>query len=542
MFNTFKYLILPFFFFSLQATSAQDVDSTVQYWTEEELQRQKSLIDASREKLIGNTDKALKIYKKLVEEKRSLPHVWYEIARLEFAKENNLEALDAIDKAIDMEPDNIWYLLFKVELYEKQNEYLSAANTLASFVKGQNNSPDLLKKLAYLYVEARDYNSALSIYRQIESKVGIHEEVSRKIYNIYLLVGKQQEAIEELRSYLKHYPEHVEVLELLAENYLHTGQENKAKKIYHKILRIEPDNNKAKLALVDQNDAQLSTLLQNSDIDPDTKIKGLIPLLQKLANEYDEGLADDLTRLSEVLLKEHPNEAKAHAIRADVYYYSGAYFDAVREYQKTLELNKSVYEVWEQYFLSLSKLNQWQRIHEEVEQALNFFPNKAGLYFWSALSAYYLGRFDEIKPNITQAKIIGRKDQSLLQNILVLEAAIALRNAPQSSHSVIEQLTVDGLNKLVEYLLLFDQNSKVAKELKAKISGYALALLHYYEQNDASAVEVLNALIARNKILEPKIKELYVTVFQRIDSTADRVRTYQEQLKAMQYKKLLGRS
>lgn len=86
---------------------------------EAEVKRQSQFLNAERERLLGRWDKALEAYKEIVFEYPDNDAAWYGLARTWSAKDDVVNAANAIAQAVKLSPENQWYILYQADLYEK---------------------------------------------------------------------------------------------------------------------------------------------------------------------------------------------------------------------------------------------------------------------------------------------------------------------------------------------------------------------------------------------------------------------------------------
>ncbi len=66
--------------------------------------------------------------------------------------------------------------------------------------------------------------------------------------------------------------------------------------------------------------------------------------------------------MAEILTKTHPGEAKAWAIKADLYFLDNQTDKALESYLKSLDLNKSVFTVWQQVMVIYNTKKDWLKL------------------------------------------------------------------------------------------------------------------------------------------------------------------------------------
>ncbi|MEZ4981643.1 MAG: hypothetical protein R2769_08670 [Saprospiraceae bacterium] len=86
-----------------------------------------------------------------------------------------------------------------------------------------------------------------------------------------------------------------------------------------------------------------------------------------VANTGNKALATGLLELTQDLETAHPDEPKVYAIAGDLYFYTKDYENAKRKYAKALELDKSIYLVWEQYLISLEELEDYEMLAQGLQ-------------------------------------------------------------------------------------------------------------------------------------------------------------------------------
>lgn len=104
------------------------------------------------------------------------------------------------------------------------------------------------------------YNLAMMLFKNrkfkrsakaLEKSIELEETPSRLIAlaRVYRVMGHFQDQIKILERVLELEPESVSVMQLLAEAYLHEGEDKKAQTTFRRILKIEPTNLRARQAL-----------------------------------------------------------------------------------------------------------------------------------------------------------------------------------------------------------------------------------------------------------------------------------------------------
>lgn len=385
------------------------------YIRESDIRLQSEFIDANREKILGNYDKAVNGYKAILKKNREKPAVHYELSRV-LAKLDRLdEAQKSIQNAIDIDADNIWYQFFQAELYEKNSDDRRAAAVYAGLVKRYPDNSEYYYKQAFYLVRARDMQDAIGVYDDLEKQMGITEEIIRRKHTLYMGAGDMKKAAKEMQRLVDAFPKNLDYLHLLAGFYEQTSQKDKATNTYKRILELDAQDAKALLALQDSKsggNSALQSIFQQADVAIDLKMRELMPYISEVANGDRSNLETSLP-LAKTLTEVHPEEAKAFAAYGDLLYHSGNLSAAQQQYERTLELNETVYAVWEQLMYVHWEQEQYAELAKVSEDAMDIFPNQARVYYMSAVAKNNQSKYSAALDMLEEAQLMVGKDMPL---------------------------------------------------------------------------------------------------------------------------------
>ncbi|MEM8908017.1 MAG: tetratricopeptide repeat protein [Bacteroidota bacterium] len=390
--------------------------------SEEEAQTQKVFIEANREKILGNFENAAFLYKEVLKRDKTNHAAAYELARVYDVLDKSDKAIGSIKMAVAWDKENPWYKMFLADLYEKKGKDKDAAKLYESLVKAEPNNEFYYSKWAFYLVKAQEPEKAIKVYDLLEEKVGVSEDISRRKHSLYLGMGKQKKAIQEYQKLVNAFPYNTYVHHLLADFYRQVGQLDKAQVTYEKILSIDANDAQATLALADAlkatgDDAtylnSLQPIFQKEEIDIDAKVKELIPYIRKIADTGDQNLAMVALQLSDILEVKHPDEAKAYSVSGDLLYHSGRNKEALEKYLKAIELDQTVFAIYEQIMYIYLELQDYPALQNIAEQAMDLFPNQSKAYYFSGIALSQQQKSKAAVSAFQQALIMSRKDPRL---------------------------------------------------------------------------------------------------------------------------------
>jgi predicted Zn-dependent protease len=429
------------------------------------IQRQTRFIEAKQTALLGKTDKAIALFTALSEEAPEMDAAQFELGRLQFAAEETDAAIDHLVKAYALRPNEV-YAAFLADLYEASGRYREGAELYARLIKQRPEEVDNYLRRAEFLTRAQDVKGAIATYNDLEDRIGINVDVARHKHLLYLGSGDNKRAEKELTALVESAPINLQYHHMLAGFYVSQGDQSAARQTYREILRWQPDDVRAQLALQDSSpgkssasDAEIMAMLGNTDINLDLKIGKLLPLVNQLALTNDPALGQSATLLAAELRRVHPDEAKAAALQGDVFFHAGQLAEAATAYKATLELDDTVYPVWEQLLGILYLDNQTTELHKYAEAALDVYPNRPAVYIHYALAEALRTNFKEATSLLQEAQLMTSGQPAAAIALSELTKAIQGLEAGDATTKIDLAKLPGGKNSPLAFLLTNSGNA-----------------------------------------------------------------------------------
>ncbi len=490
-------LLFSILLFPLVAFAQNTIGGEAKLVPEAEVMRQSNFVDAERERILSHWDKAISLYKLFLRENPDNDAAWFGMARCEFAKQNFDGALENINKAVALVPGNQWYRVLQADIYDKLGRVKDAAAVFADLSKLNPQVPEFYQKQAYYAVLSGDPQGALRSLDQLEKLTGITEETSLKKHTIYLGMNDPKRAAAELLRLADAFPNDLHYRHRLAQFYTDNGDKPAARKVYEDILRRDPSDREAQLALLDRSKSTSETAYLESLLpifkDPaapiDAKIQELLPYLSNITPADPKIPA--LLSLADALEKAHPNDPKAFSVSGAVLYQSGRPADALEKYRQCLRLNPNVFGAWENTLAILDELKKYDELLSTAEQAMDAFPNQPKGYFYYGVAATEKGRYDDAIAQLEQALIMSGNSPLRLDILDQIGVALTRKKDYAAAAARFEQALTKGGDRhpgLLEHygdllLLRNDKKAAVANWQKAYEITKSPALLNKINQN-----------------------------------------------------------
>jgi tetratricopeptide (TPR) repeat protein len=404
--------------------------------SEDDIKVEERFVQAKYLAVIGKTDLAIKQLDTIRKSKGPDPMVHYELGRLYHTQKNINLAEENILKALELSPSNISIVEFAAKFYTEISKSDLAAQYYAKLV---SLSPQVAKYYdQWINLFVSDDKASLAILDRKESSMGMSEETVLRKAEIHERSGQVDKAISEVNRLVAKYPKRTQYLSFIASMLETNDRSPEAEAYYQKILDINPDDQDAKLKIViAQNNGISSTsdfittlrpLIRNAEVNIDVKVKELLPLVMRHAEQQDSLLGRDLISICDDLVLTHPNNAKAHAIYADVLMNADKTDAGIRQYEKVLTLDKKNVLTWEQLLYGYDKVGNYISMANVANQSLNYFPNNAMMYYFLAKAQVFTGNYGDADANMSEATMIGSKNINVISRVEALRGRSAYLN------------------------------------------------------------------------------------------------------------------
>ncbi len=360
------------------------------------------LIEANKDKMVGNKDQALNTFRKAFKVDSTLPSVHYEIARILREKKERTDALRHAKKAVALDPENRWYKKFLAELYVEYGSYSKASELYKELQEAEGRSMKISYRYADALIRAGKHMEAISVYDSIEARMGVRPKVTLQKQRLYQRAGEEEKALEEVKELIEHFPDRARYYGIMAQLYQEMGEEEKARRAYDRLLKKDPDNGKAHLSLSrfygDQGKEEkalehLKKAYKSQSLGIDKKVKVLLNYFERSQN--DPELKKEAYDLLAILIKAHPEEAKAYTVYGDFLQRDGKLKKARRMFKKAVSKDAGRFPIWEQILRIDQRTGNMDSLLVDSRAAKEYFPNQPKVYLFEGISLVQQERYKE---------------------------------------------------------------------------------------------------------------------------------------------------
>ena len=255
---------------------------------------------------------------------------------------------------------------------------------------------DVLALLIQLYEQENDYDNAIRTLGRLETIEGKSERLSYAKSDLYTKKGDKKAAIAEMKQLADQYPNDNNYRCLYANTLYINGQKKKAVAIYDKVLKEEPDNRNAQMALVayynDQKDsANVNSMIERVLFNKNASTSDRVALMRQVIGDSEEA-GGDSTRVLQ-LFHRLINMPQADS---DMALFCASYMnmkkmpnDSIRQVlEKVLEMSPDHAAARLQLVSYAWQAEDRDRVIELCKAARQYNPDEMAFYYYQGI-AYY---------------------------------------------------------------------------------------------------------------------------------------------------------
>lgn len=395
-------LIVPSFLLLIACGSSKKLQETTQTSktvSAKDFPYIESFHNGVRLSMRNDLDGAKKAYENCLVIRQNDDAVYYGLSQIEYKQNNLTKALEYIQKASSIDPNNIWYTEEIAALLYDNNQHEKAIPYFKKLVAYEPQNVKWLYGYADCLLRNGRVEETIKVLEQAEEIIGKAPELVGEKYNILMNAKREDLAIKELEKGLVEFPQEIGLIALLVDHYFKKGNDAKAYEYLAKLQEADPENGRANLALGDyylrkkEWEKALGYLLKgfpSEDVDIDVKMN-MILMLQESRYVSD----DRVDTLLSVLREMYPTDAKAYTLTADQAIHDKKTKDALHYYRMGLKYEKNIYPIWQQAIIMSYEVNDMQALYEIATECKEYFPTTASVYYFLAISSIELKKPDE---------------------------------------------------------------------------------------------------------------------------------------------------
>jgi tetratricopeptide (TPR) repeat protein len=342
---------------------------------------------------------------------------YYALSGLYLLQGNAVASSNYIKKAAALDPKNIWYTQELAFMYYEAENYPEAIKNFEKLIKYEPGNVEWLYGFAECLVKAGKIADAIKALDKTEDQMGIIPDLTLQKFRLYIQLKQEDKAIQEINKARAMYPNESQLLGTLVDYYFQTGQTVKAINMLEEMVKVDPENGRAQLALAEIYRTQgkkkeayekLKKAFRSDEVDIDTKMKILISI-----NETPGSIDPEAIELVEIMVQSYPAEAKAYSIQGDFFMRQGKTEDALSSFKKALEFDQNQFPIWNQVLLMEYEKEDFDALYKDSKSCLSFFPTVPTVYLLFGMSANHLDKHLEAVETLEAGKELVVNDNAV---------------------------------------------------------------------------------------------------------------------------------
>ena len=250
-------------------------------------------LDAICQREKGNSDACFDLLNHCIEIDSTRAEAYYFLSQYYSALKDKEKAFNYALKATQLEPGNATFLETLGNAYIQQREYAKAAETLEKLYELNRDREDVLGVLVQLYEQLEDYDHAIQTLARLEMMEGKTERLSLAKSQLFTQKGDKKAAISEIEQLADQYPNDLNYRCLYATTLYQNGQQKKALALYQDILREEPTNRNALMAMLgyynEQKDsANMDCTIERILLNKETTLQDRVALMRQVISDSEQ--------------------------------------------------------------------------------------------------------------------------------------------------------------------------------------------------------------------------------------------------------------
>jgi len=409
---------------------------------------QYALIEAVKQKNLGNLSEAVKLYRLVIKERPSCDVAYYEVGGI-YLMSNQVDlAISNLKEAYALDPGNKWYVLAYLNALDAGKLYDEMEVILTEKVSSDPGEVEWEYQLAVVYFNQDRHKKAIRTLNKIEKEKGFSEKVTLLKASIYESDEKYDLALLELEKVMALFPEAIQFRIVAAELCMKDGREDDAAEYYLEMLEVDSTNIFALTNLTDyyrkKEDYKSSFIyLSKSFASPMVDARRKMTILsfymsdEKYINDYPEELAN----LLDVLIEAHPEEYDARLMASDFYIQRREYDKAYWNLRAYLGKGGSSYPLYMQAILLANAGGLNKELIAVTGEAMVNYSDSLDIRFFRGIGFYEEEEYRALLDNFEGVDMDGfsSAEYASQATMLIAEAYYRLEDHVKSD-SIFESL------------------------------------------------------------------------------------------------------
>ena len=326
----------------------------------------------------------------------------YELSALYSKKGLHEKGFEMIKNAVELDGKNKWYKIRLADFYKQNYDYESFVIIYDDLLEDEPNNLEYLEVYIDALLQLEKFEEMIDKLDVFEDNIGVSEYISMMKIEIYNLLGKKDNVIEEMEKLSKAYPYETRYMSMLAEIYVQSGRDKDAYNLYLKVKELNPDDPYINTSLLEyyQKQGELDKafdefilVIKNKNLDYNTKT-------QIYEYWFDQKNEEDITvkeaeAAGNAFIEAHPDKELGYYVIGTLHYNYENYVTAQKYYLDAIARDSSSFMSWYQLVFTDMALENVESLYEHSLKALRFYPEQPIFYLLNGLALMEMDKLNE---------------------------------------------------------------------------------------------------------------------------------------------------
>lgn len=313
--------------------------------------------------------------------------------------DNKSKAAEYTELASKLDPNNIWYTQELGYMYYNQGKFTESEKCFAKMVKAQPNNVDWLFAHADILKRLGRQADAINSLNKMEDQLGVLPDLSIQKFELYVSQKQDEKGIAEIQKAREVYPDDLSLIGTLVDYYFSKREIAKAQSMLVELVKNDPSNARANLALGDLYYRQMNkpeaykyftAAFQGTGVDLDTKMSVLLDLYEKQVPVDKE-----LITLADLLIASYPDNAKGYSVKGDLLLRNNQKEEALAAYKNALKFEENKFPIWNQVLMLEYELMKFEDLYKDARACSALFPTISSVQLLYTIACVQLDHFQE---------------------------------------------------------------------------------------------------------------------------------------------------
>jgi tetratricopeptide (TPR) repeat protein len=367
--------------------------------TQDDLAYIQTFHNAMRYKVKGQTNNAIQAFDSCLMIRPTDDAAAFGLSQCYLQLDNKTKAAEYTELASKLDPNNIWYTQELGYMYYNQGKFTEAEKCFAKMVKTQPNNVDWLFAHSEILKRLGRQTDAINALNKMEDQLGVLPDLSIQKFELYVSLKQDEKGIAELQKAREVYPDDLGLIGTLVDYYFSKREIAKAQSMLVELVKNDPSNARANLALGDLFYRQMNkpeaykyfkAAFQGTDIDVDTKMSVLLEMYEKQVVVDKE-----LIELADLLIANYPNDAKGYSVKGDLLLRNNQKEEALAAYKDALKHEDGKFPIWNQVLILEYELMKFEDLYKDARACSALFPTISSVQLLYTIACVQIDHFQE---------------------------------------------------------------------------------------------------------------------------------------------------